>query len=100
MLAYHVKHARGSPRCSTMRPITRPMPPSAPTIVAKAERSDAANRKQTTGRTADGMPVHSWHLVPHAGHHALNEKYLVTLHTNPMQRRAFELLGINPDRTR
>jgi hypothetical protein len=33
---------------------------------------------------------------------ALNEKYLVTLHTKPtpMQRRAFELLGINPDRTR
>ena len=32
MLAYHVEHhiARGSPRCSTMRPITRPLPPSAP----------------------------------------------------------------------
>ena len=26
-------------------------------IVAKAERSDAAKRKQTTGRTDDGLPV-------------------------------------------
>jgi hypothetical protein len=76
------------------------MPPSAPTIVAKAERSDAANRKQTTGRTADGMPVHSWHLLPHAGHHRPQREIPRHLHTNPMQRRAFELLGINPDRTR
>ena len=29
-------------------------------IVAKAERSDAAKRKQTTGRTDDGLPVHSF----------------------------------------
>ena len=31
--------------------------------VAKAERSDAANRKQTTGRTADGLPVHSFQTL-------------------------------------
>jgi hypothetical protein len=32
---------------------------------------------------------------------AFNEKYLFTLHTRPtpIQQRAFELLGINPDRT-
>ena len=29
-------------------------------IVARAERSDAARRKQTTGRTDDGLPVHSF----------------------------------------
>ena len=28
-------------------------------IVAKAKRSDAARRKQTTGRTDDGLPVHN-----------------------------------------
>ena len=32
-------------------------------IVAKAERSDAAKRKQTTGRTDDGLPVHSFHSL-------------------------------------
>ena len=78
-------------------------------IVAKAERSDVANRKQTTGRTADGLPVHSFQtLLADLGTYcriqattALNEKYLFTLHTRPtpIQQRAFELLGINPDRT-
>jgi hypothetical protein len=29
-------------------------------IVAKAERSEAARRKQTTGLTDDGLPVHSF----------------------------------------
>jgi hypothetical protein len=32
-------------------------------IVARAECSDAANRKQTTGRTADGLPVHSFQTL-------------------------------------
>ena len=77
-------------------------------IVAKAERSDAATRKQPTGRTADGLPVHSFQtlLADLATYYripttALNEKYLFTLHTRPtpIQQRAFELLGINPDRT-
>jgi hypothetical protein len=29
-------------------------------VVAKAERSPAAVTKQTTGRTEDGLPVHSF----------------------------------------
>jgi hypothetical protein len=85
-----------------MRPITRPMPPSAPTIVAKAERSDAANRKQTTGRTADGLPVHSLHLLPHAGHHRPQRE--IPRHpshqANPDAATRLGTLGINPDRTR
>ena len=78
-------------------------------IVAKAERSETARRKQTTGRTDDGLPVHSFQtlladLATYAriqATTALNEKYLFTLHTRttPIQQRAFELLGINPDRT-
>ena len=78
-------------------------------IVAKAERSEAAICKQTTGRTDDGLPVHSFQtlLADLATYSriqattALNEKHVFTLHTRPtpIQQRAFELLGINPDRT-
>ena len=60
-------------------------------IVAKAERSDAAKRKQTTGRTDDGLPVHSFRsLLADLATYcriqattALNEKYLFTLQANP-----------------
>jgi hypothetical protein len=78
-------------------------------IVAKAERSDAAKRKQTTGRTDDGLPVHSLRsLLADLATYckiqattALNEKYVFTLYPRPtpIQQRAFELLGINADRT-
>src|SRR4029077_12357665 len=97
--------ARGSPLCSNHEAAAA----KRASIVARAERSDAANRKQTTGRTADGLPVHSFQtlladLPPYCriqATTALNEKYLFTLHTKttPIQQRAFELLGINPDRT-
>jgi hypothetical protein len=76
MLAYHVEHARGSPRGAAAKRAS---------IVAKAERSDAANRKPTTERAADGLPAHkpprrARHLLPHPGHH---EEYPFTLHTGP-----------------
>ena len=32
-----------------------------PSVVAKAQRSPSAVTKQTTGHTADGLPVHSFH---------------------------------------
>ena len=32
-------------------------------VVAKAERSPDAVTKQTTGRTEDGLPVHSFHTL-------------------------------------
>jgi Transposase len=111
MLAYHVEHhmrARLAPMLydETDHEAAAAMRAS---IVAKAERSEAARRKQTTGRTADGLPVHSFQtLLADLATYcriqattALNEKYLFTLHTRPtpIQQRAFELLGINPDRT-
>jgi hypothetical protein len=78
-------------------------------IVAKAERSEVARRKQTTCLTEDGPPVHSLQslladLATYAriqATTALNEKYLFTLRTRPtiVQQRAFELLAVNPDRT-
>jgi hypothetical protein len=111
MLAYHVEHhmrARLAPMLydETDHEAAAAMRTS---IVAKAERSEAAIRKQTTGRTDDGLPVHSFQtLLADLATYcriqattALNEKYVFTLHTRPTptQLRAFELLRINPDRT-
>jgi Transposase DDE domain len=112
MLAYHVEHhmrARLAPMLydETDHEAAAAMRAS---IVAKAERSEAARRKQTTGLTDDGLPVHSFQslladLATHAriqATTALNDKYVFTLHTRPtpVQQRAFELLAVNPDRTR
>jgi hypothetical protein len=111
MLAYHVEHhmrARLAPMLydETDHEAAAAMRIS---IVAKAERSETARRKQTTGRTDDGLPVHSFQtlLADLATYSriqattALNEKYVFILHTRPTptQQRVFELLGINPDRT-
>ena len=99
MLAYHVEHhmrARLAPMLydETDHEAAAAMRAS---IVAKAERSDA------------GLPVHSFQsLLADLATYcriqattALNEKYVLTLHTRPtpIQSRAFELLAINPDRT-
>ena len=77
--------------------------------VAPAERSPAAQRKVAARRTDDGLPVHSFRsLIADLATYskilattALNENYVFTLHTRPtpIQQRAFELLGINADRT-
>jgi transposase len=111
MLAYHVEHhmrARLAPMLydETDHEAAAAMRAS---IVAKAERSEAARRKQTTGLTDDGLPVHSFQslladLATYAriqATTALNDKYGFTLHTRPtpIQQRAFELLAVNPDRT-
>jgi hypothetical protein len=110
MLAYHVEHhmrARLAPMLydETDHEAAAAMRAG---VVAKAERSEAARRKQTTGRTDDGLPVHSFQslLADLATYSriqattALNDKYVFTLHTRPttIQQRAFELLAINPDR--
>ncbi|HEY2756981.1 MAG TPA: IS1634 family transposase [Pseudolabrys sp.] len=111
MLAYHVEHhmrARLAPMLydETDHEAAAAMRAS---IVAKAGRSEAARRKQTTGLTDDGLPVHSFQslladLATYAriqATTALNDKYVFTLHTRPtpIQQRAFELLAVNPDRT-
>ena len=111
MLAYHVEHhmrARLAPMLydETDHEAAAAMRAS---IVAKAERSEAARRKQTTGLTNEGLPVHSFQslladLATYAriqATTALNDKYVFTLHTRPtpVQQRAFERLAVNPDRT-
>lgn len=55
-------------------------------------------RKQATGRTDDGLPVHSFQtlladLATYCRIQALHPR------PTPTQQRAFELLAVNPDRT-
>jgi len=111
MLAYHVEHHMRTRLAPMLYDETDHHAAAAKrtSIVAKAQRSDAAIAKQTTARTEDGLPVHSLPtLLADLGTYcrltattAINQKYVFTLHTRPTptQQRAFELLGINPDRT-
>jgi len=72
--------------------------------VAAAQRSPAAIRKQTTGRTPEGLPVHSFRtLLADLGTLARNTvitavapDYPIAVMTRPtdVQHRAFELLGV------
>jgi transposase len=74
-------------------------------VVAKARRSPAAVSKQSTGRTMDGLPVHSFQsLLADLGTLARNTivtaitpDYPLTVLTRPtpLQRKAFELLGLD-----
>src|SRR5271166_67348 len=111
MLAYYVEHhmrARLAPMLyeETDREAAEAERTS---IVAKAQRSPAARRKEASHKTDDGLTVHSFqglmaHLATYSRMQAttpLNDKYAFTLYTKatPTQARAFELLGINPDRT-
>jgi len=77
-----------------------------PSVVAPAERSEAARRKAATRRTDDDLPVHSFQsLLDDLGTLCLNT---VSLPSNPdysfdqptkptpLQARAFELLGVSP----
>lgn len=74
--------------------------------VAKAQRSPAAIRKQTTGLTPDGLPVHSFHtLLADLATLARNTVVVaitpdlplcVMTRPTPVQRRAFELLDLAP----
>jgi Transposase DDE domain len=111
MLAYHVEHHMRAKLAPMLYDETDHEAAAAmrSSIVARAESSDAARRKQTTGRTDDGLPVHSFQslladLATYSRIQAttvLNDKYVFTLHTRPTptQQRAFELLAINPVRT-
>jgi len=73
-------------------------------VVAQAQRSKAAVRKQTTGMTPDGLPVHSFRtlladlatLARNTIITAINPNYPLTVVTRPtpMQQKAFDLLGL------
>jgi hypothetical protein len=73
-------------------------------VVAPAQRSEAAIRKQTTGVTPDGLPVHSFRTLL-ADLATLTRNTVVTAIASalpltvlakptPVQRRAYELLEL------
>jgi transposase len=73
-------------------------------VVAQAQHSEAATKKQTTGLTDDGLPVHSFQsllsdlatLARNTITTAITPHYPLTVLTRPtpIQRKAFDLLGI------
>jgi transposase len=73
-------------------------------IVAQAQRSKAAVKKQTTGLTEDGLPVHSFRslladlatLARNTITTAITPHYPITVLTRPtpIQQKAFDLLGV------
>src|SRR4051812_34118041 len=75
-----------------------------PSPVAQAERSPAAVTKQTTGQTADGLPVHSWHsLIADLATLARNtvttalapeNRFTLLTRPTPIQHKALQLLGV------
>ena len=72
-------------------------------VVAQAQRSKAALKKQTTGVTPDGLPVHSFHtlladlatMARNTIVTAINPLYPLTVVTRPtpVHQKAFDLLG-------
>ncbi len=75
--------------------------------VEKAEVSESAKAKADTKRTPDGLPVHSFRtLLDDLSGMALNQLRLpghgesllsVVTAPTPVQKRAFQLLGVKPD---
>jgi hypothetical protein len=73
-------------------------------VVAKAERSPAAVTKQTTGRTGDGLPVHSFRslladlatLTRNTLVTAIDPEgaFTLTARPTPLQQKAHDLLGL------
>jgi transposase len=73
-------------------------------VVAQAQRSKAATKKQTTGLTEDGLPVHSFQslladlatLARNTFTTAITPNYPLTVLTRPtpVQQKAFDLMGI------
>jgi Transposase DDE domain len=74
-------------------------------VVAKAERSPAAVAKQTTGRTQDGFPVHSFRtlladlatLTRNTLVTAISpeQPFTLTARPTPIQQKARDLLGLS-----
>ena len=72
--------------------------------MARAQRSKAAVKKQTTGLTEDGLPVHSFRslladlatLARNTITTAISPLHPLTVLTRPtpIQQKAFDLLGV------
>jgi hypothetical protein len=111
MLAYYVEHHMLEKLAPMLYRETDPAAAEAlrPDVVTKAQRSPAARQKEATHKTEAGLPVHSFQgLMAHLATYCrltattpLNDKYHFTLYTKPTptQEQAFQLLGIDPQRT-
>jgi len=111
MLAYYVEHHMLEKLAPMLYRETDPAAAEAlrPDVVTKAQRSPAAKQKEATHKTEAGLPVHSFQgLMAHLATYCrltattpLNDKYHFTLYTKPTptQEQAFQLLGIDPQRT-
>jgi hypothetical protein len=76
-----------------------------PSVVAKARPSPAATTKQTTGRTPDGLPVHSFHtlladlatLTRNTLTTAIapDRHFTLTARPTPLQQKALDLLDLS-----
>ncbi|MFQ5507064.1 MAG: IS1634 family transposase [Planctomycetota bacterium] len=77
-------------------------------IVARAQRSPAAVRKALTKKTADGFPVHSFRTLladlATVAHSTCRTQvdgaptFVKITTPTPVQQRAFDLLGVSPER--
>jgi len=106
MLAYYLEwHMRRTLAPLLFDDTDRPAAEAArKSVVASAKRSPAAIRKQTTGVTPDGMPVHSFQtLLADLGTLARNtivtaitpdHELTVVTRPTPIQRKAFELMEV------
>src|SRR6185312_2657101 len=98
-------------RCSTTTPTRTPPKRYAPASSPRfrggrlAERSPAAVTKQTTGRTEDGLPVHSFRtLLADLATLTRNtlvtaiapeQPFTLTARPTPLQQKARDLLGLS-----
>lgn len=105
MLAYYVQwHLR-----EALKPLLFDDETPPPRTVRKPERSEAAKAKDRTRYTADALPVHSLRtlladlatLTYNVCSTPINPKatFITTTRPTPLQAKAFELLGVNPNRT-
>ncbi len=97
MLAYHVEHAMRAKLAPLLYDDTDREAAARirNSVVAKAQRSPSAVRKETTGRTDDGLPVQSFQgllgdLATYCRIKAttpINDKYVFNLYSSPQQPR-------------
>ena len=105
MLAYYLEwHLR---RAWAELTFEDEQPPLASDPVAKAERSPEAKRKARQKKTAAGQPCHSFRtllaelaLVARTTNRitGTDASFLKVAKPNPVQRRALELVGLDPER--
>ena len=104
MLSYYVEWHLRQALAELLFTDTEPEAAERTSVVAPAKRSATATAKAATKETADGLPVHSFSsLLDHLGTIVRNwvrpsgkdvSPFTMVTKPNPVQRRAFDLLGL------